>query len=140
MVNKKILGLDIGDRYIGIAVSDSLGMTAQPYRTYKRGNREEDLEFFTDVVDQFNVDTIVCGLPYNMDGSESKQTRKAKNYAGFLKNSLNIDKLEFVDERLTTEEADGILDIGHVKQKDRKNKIDTLAAQLILQEYMDNNG
>lgn len=139
MISERLLGLDIGDHYIGIAVSDPLGLTAQPYRTYKRKTREEDLAFFTDVVNQFNVNTIVCGLPFNIDGTESSQTRKTKNYAGFLKNALQLSNIEYVDETLTTQEAGEILDIGNVKGRDkRKEKIDTIAAQLILQEYMDN--
>lgn len=138
MKMQRLLGLDIGDRYIGIAVSDPLGLTAQPYRTYKRGTREDDIDFFRDIVDQYNVKTIVCGLPLNLDDTESAQTRKTKNYAGFLKNALGLENIEFVDERLTSREADEILDIGQVKRVNRKKNIDTIAAQLILQEYMDN--
>ncbi len=139
LITKRLLGLDIGDRYIGIAVSDPLGLTAQPYRTYKRGTREDDLSFFGDVVEQFNVETLVCGLPLNMDGSESSQTRKAKNYAGFLKNALGLKEIKYVDERLTTLEADEILKRGGKKYKDKKKVIDTVAAQIILQEYIDAN-
>lgn len=138
---ERLLGLDIGDHYIGIAVSDPLMLTAQPYRTYKRKTREEDLEFFKDVVEQFNVDTLICGLPYSVDGTESSQTRKAKNYAGFLKNALGLKKVEYVNEVLTSVEADEILELGGVRdRKEKKKKIDTLAAQIILQEYMDNRG
>lgn len=140
METRRVLGLDIGDRYIGIAVSDPLGLTAQPYRTYKRGTREEDLDFFRDVIDQFNIDKIVCGLPTNIDGSESKQSRKTKNYAGFLKNALDLDEIIYVNEVLTSKEADEILNIGGTRRDDKKKKIDTIAAQIILQEYMDNKG
>ena len=85
MITERILGLDIGDRYIGIAVSDPLGMTAQPYRTYKRGTRDDDISFFSDVIEQFNIKKIVCGLPLNSDGSESSQSRKIQNFVNFLK-------------------------------------------------------
>ncbi len=130
------LGLDIGDHYIGIAVSDPLDLTAQPYRTYKRKTREDDLAFFKELVDQYGVQTIVAGLPLNMDDTESSQTRKARNYAGFLKNALGV-KIVYVDERLTTESAADVLIETGVRREKRKEKIDTIAAQFILQEYLD---
>lgn len=140
MKMERLLGLDIGDHYIGIAVSDPLMLTAQPYRTYKRKTREEDLAFFKDVVEQFNVNTLVCGLPLNIDGTESSQTRKAKNYAGFLKNALGLKDVKYVNEVLTSVEADEILNLGGIKdRKEKKKKIDTIAAQLILQDFMDNH-
>ena len=133
---ERILGLDIGDKYIGIAVSDPLGFTAQPYRTYRRGSRDEDLDFFRNVVDQFRPKLIVAGLPLSLSGKESAQTRKARNYAGFLKNALGLP-LVFWDERLTTEDSGDILAESGVKRSDRKQMIDTVAAQIILQEYLE---
>lgn len=137
MKQQRLLGLDIGERHIGIAVSDPLGLTAQPYQTYRRASREEDLAFFKDLADQYNVTTVVCGLPLNMDDSESAQTRRTKNYAGFLKNALGLENVIYIDERLTTMEAGDILNTGGVRgRKKRKEKIDTIAAQIILQTYM----
>lgn len=133
---ERILGLDIGDKYIGIAVSDPLGFTAQPYRTYRRGSRDEDLDFFRNVVGQFRPKLIVAGLPLSLSGKESAQTRKARNYAGFLKNALGLP-LVFWDERLTTEASGDILAESGVKRSDRKQMIDTVAAQIILQEYLE---
>ncbi|MGI6108795.1 MAG: Holliday junction resolvase RuvX [Eubacteriaceae bacterium] len=135
---ERILGLDIGDKYIGIAVSDPLKITAQPYRTYRRASREEDLAFFRDVAEQFRPSLIVAGLPLSLDGGESAQTRKAKNYAGFLKNALGIPVV-FWDERLTTEESHDILSESGIRKSDRKQMIDTVAAQIILQEYLEAN-
>ena len=83
-MTEKILGLDIGDKYVGIAVSDALGVTAQGYRTYKKADRNADLAFFGDVVTQFNIKTAVAGLPKDMDGREIAQARKTKNYCNFL--------------------------------------------------------
>ena len=135
---QRILGLDIGDKYIGIAVSDPLRITAQPYRTYKRGTREDDLSFFNDLITQYNVETIVCGLPLNIDGTESAQTRKTVNYANFLRNHTDLKDVKYVNETLTSIEADQILDESGVSRgRSRKNKIDTVAAQLILQEYLE---
>lgn len=132
----KILGLDIGDKYIGIAVSDALGITAQGYRTYKKGSREDDLRFFSDVVTQFNVKTIVSGLPKDMEGRETAQARKTRNYCGFLANRFDLDVV-YIDERLTTKASERVLIQGGVRRENRKKHIDTLAAQLILQTYLD---
>ncbi len=139
MITERILGLDIGDRYIGIAVSDPLGMTAQPYRTYKRGTRDDDISFFSDVIEQFNIKKIVCGLPLNSDGSESSQSRKTQNFVNFLKNRLPIEEVIYINEELTSNAANEVMDIGEIKgSKNRKQKIDTIAAQIILTEYMNN--
>lgn len=134
---ERLLGLDVGDKYVGIALSDPLGLTAQPYKTYKRHSPEKDLEFFRNLIEEFNVKTVICGLPTNIDGTESKQTAKTQNFAGFLRNALKFE-LIYVDETLTTMEADEILSMGGYKtREEKKKKIDMIAAQLILQGYMD---
>ncbi|MBR0383786.1 MAG: Holliday junction resolvase RuvX [Eubacteriaceae bacterium] len=135
MMNK-LLGLDIGDKYIGIAVSDTLGITAQGYRTYKKGTREDDLRFFGDVITQFNVKTIVAGLPKDMQGRETAQARKTRNYCGFLANRFDVE-IVYIDERLTSKASQDTLIAGGVRRENRKRYIDTLSAQLILQTYMD---
>lgn len=135
---ERLLGLDIGDKYIGIAVSDPLGFTAQGYRTYKRGDRVADITFFQDVVNQFNVRVMVIGMPKNMDGTESSQMRKTENYARFLKKRLGVE-LIFQDERLSTQASEKALIEGKWRRENRKDVIDTLAAQLILQGYLDGN-
>ena len=133
---ERILGLDIVDKYIGIAVSDGLGITAQGYRTYKRGTRQADLSFFNDVIVQFNIHTIVAGLPKDMNGTERTQARKTQNYCNFLAKRLNCSVV-YIDERLTTKASENVLIEGGVHRKDRKKYIDTLSAQLILQMYLD---
>lgn len=135
MVNHRILALDVGDKYIGIAVSDALGMTAQGYRTYKKGTREDDLKFFENVIRQFNVERIVAGLPKDMEGNETAQARKTKNYCNFLAKRLKL-QVVYIDERLTTRSAERLLIEGGVRRENRKKMIDTLSAQLILQTYM----
>lgn len=132
----KILGLDIGDKYIGIAVSDSLGITAQGYRTYRRATRDDDLAFFKDVISQFHVGTIVSGLPKDMKGMETAQARKTRNYCNFLAKRLGL-KVVYMDERLTTKASEAVLIAGGVRRENRKKHIDTLSAQLILQMYLD---
>lgn len=133
---EKILGLDVGDKYIGIAVSDSLGITAQGYRTYHRAAREDDLAFFKDVVTQFGAKTIVAGLPKDMNGMETAQARKTRNYCNFLAKRLGL-KTVYMDERLTTKASEAVLIQGGVRRENRKKHIDTLSAQLILQMYLD---
>ena len=135
-MSEKILGLDIGDKYIGIAVSDALGWTAQGYRTYKKGTRDEDLKFFTDVVTQFNIKKIVAGLPKDLEGTETAQARKTRNYCNFLAKRLGLE-VAYIDERLTSKEAERVLIQGGVRRENRKKYIDTMAAQLILQTYLD---
>ena len=137
-MTNRILGLDVGDRYIGIAVSDPLGMTAQGYRTWKRKSRDEDLEFFADVAEQFNVELMVAGKPLNMDGSESAQTRKTVNFCQFLKKRLGIPVI-YIDERLTSKASEAVLIQGGTRREHRKDYIDTLAAQMILQVYLDSD-
>jgi len=133
---EKILGLDVGDRYIGVAVSDSLRLTAQGYRTYKKGTREDDLAYFKELVEQFNVKLVVAGLPKDLSGEETAQARKTINYCNFLKKRLNVEVV-YIDERLTSKASNDILIQGRVRRRDRKKYIDTLSAQLILQIYLD---
>lgn len=135
-MTNKVLGLDIGDKYIGIAVSDALGLTAQGYRTYKKGTREDDLKFFEDVVTQFNVKKIVAGLPKDLEGTETAQARKTRNYCNFLAKRLGLE-VSYMDERLTSQQAERVLIAGGVRRENRKKYIDTMAAQLILQTHLD---
>ncbi|MDO4288853.1 MAG: Holliday junction resolvase RuvX [Eubacterium sp.] len=137
-MTNRVLGLDVGDRYIGIAVSDPLGVTAQGYRTWKRKSRDEDLEFFADVAEQFNVELMVAGKPLNMDGTESAQTRKTVNFCQFLKKRLGIPVI-YIDERLTSRASEAVLIQGNTRREHRKDYIDTLAAQMILQVYLDSD-
>lgn len=132
----RILSLDIGDKYIGLAMSDPLGYTAQPYKTYKRVGQLEDLAFFKELVETYDVEMLLSGLPLSLDGTESKQTRKARNFAGFLKNKLELP-LVFMDERLTTEASHEILYESGMSGRNHKKVIDTVAAQIILQDYLE---
>ncbi len=135
-MKKRIIALDIGDKYIGIAVSDPLGVTAQGYRTYKKATREDDLRFFNVVFTQFNTRIVVAGLPKNLNGELTAQARKTMNYCQFLKKRLDLT-VYYIDERFSTEEAKKVLRASEVKGKDHKKYVDTLAAQLILQVYLE---
>jgi len=133
---ERILGIDVGDKRIGIAVTDPLQITAQGVMTYRRKTRDDDLEAFREIIEKYELKKIVAGLPLNMDGTESAQTRKTQNFCQFIKKRLNVEII-YVDERLTSSWSEKILIEGNVSRKKRKEYIDTLAAQMILQSYMD---
>lgn len=133
---ERILGIDVGDKRIGVAVTDPLQITAQGVMTLKRKTRDDDLEAFRDLIAKYEIKKVVAGLPLNMDGSESAQTRKTVNFCQFIKKRLNIEII-YIDERLTSAWSEKVLIEGNVSRENRKDYIDMLAAQIILQSYMD---
>lgn len=133
---ERILGIDVGDKRIGVAVTDPLQITAQGVMTLKRKTRDDDLEAFRDLIAKYEIKKVVAGLPLNMDGSESAQTRKTVNFCQFIKKRLDVEII-YVDERLTSSWSEKVLIEGNVSRENRKDYIDMLAAQIILQSYMD---
>lgn len=133
---ERILGIDVGDKRIGVAVTDPLQITAQGVMTLKRKTREDDLEAFRELIAKYEIKKVVAGLPLNMDGSESAQTRKTVNFCQFIKKRLKIEII-YIDERLTSSWSEKVLIEGNVSRENRKDYIDMLAAQIILQSYMD---
>jgi putative Holliday junction resolvase len=133
---KRIMGLDIGDKRIGVAVSDLLMLTAQGVESYTRKAEEEDIAHIKKLAADYNVKKIVCGLPINMNGTIGEQALKIKDFAGKLKESIAIE-VDFFDERLTTASATRTLIEADVSRKDRKKVVDKVAAVYILQAYMD---
>ena len=136
---ERILGIDVGDKRIGVAVTDPLQITAQGVMTLKRKTRDDDLEAFRDLIAKYEIKKVVAGLPLNMDGSESAQTRKTVNFCQFIKKRLDVEII-YMDERLTSSWSEKILIEGNVSRQNRKEYIDMLAAQMILQSYMDRAG
>lgn len=130
------MGVDFGKVRIGIALSDPLKMISSPYMTYKTISTEKDIAFFCSLIDQFHIETIVFGLPYNMDGTEGKTAEMVKEFVKRLKEKKDIN-IVFEDERLTSVEAEEILLSANVKREKRKELIDKIAAQLILQQYLE---
>lgn len=130
------MGIDVGDKRIGIAITDPLQITAQGVMTLKRKTREDDLAAFKELIDQYQIKKIVAGLPLSMDDSESAQTRKTYNFCQYLKKRLKVEMI-YYDEQLTSFCSEQILIEGNVSRTDRKKFIDMLAAQMILQAYMD---
>lgn len=128
----RIMGLDVGEKRIGVAVSDSLGYTAQGISTIKR----EDIEELKKIVSDYNIGEIVVGLPKNMDGSIGDQGKKVLDFVEKLKQEIDLPMITW-DERLTTKEAEGVLLKADLSRAKRKKVIDKLAAVLILQSYLD---
>lgn len=135
-MGQRILGLDIGEKRIGIAVSDGLNITAQGIGVIERKNLKEDFKKINEVVTEYAVIKIIMGLPLNMNGSEGKSAKLAMDFASNLKEKIPID-IEMIDERLTTKQGERILLEADISRKKRKKNIDKIAAQLILQNYLD---
>ncbi|AIS52334.1 putative holliday junction resolvase [Thermoanaerobacter kivui] len=133
----RVMALDVGDKTIGVAISDPLGTIAQGLTTIKRNSNQKDLERIKEIVNQYKVEIIIVGLPKNMDGSIGPQGQKVLKFADFLKENFEIPVMLW-DERLTTVEAERVLiEKANVSRKKRKKVIDKLAAVLILQGYLD---
>lgn len=131
----KYIAFDIGDRRIGIAVSDPFCQMALPLETYFRKNFNKDLEYLSKIAKERFADVIVCGLPLDFDGKKSEQTLKTESFVEELKKHTDIP-IVFQDERFTTKEARRVLLEGDVSRQDRKSVIDKVAASYILETYM----
>ena len=132
----KIMGLDVGSKTIGVAVSDDMGWTAQGILTIARKNLDKDLEELKKLTEQYRVLEIVVGLPKKMDGTIGKQAEEALTLAETIRSSLNIP-VKTWDERLSTIAAKKTLLEADVSRKKRKKVIDKIAAVFILQGYLD---
>ena len=133
---KRVLGLDIGNKTIGVSVSDPLGITAQGVTTIIRASKAEDVEALKALIDKYDVEKLIVGLPKNMNNTLGFQAKRTMNYADYLKEALDMD-IVYVDERLTTSGAEAVLVQGGVRRENRKKHVDKLAAVLILQTYLD---
>ncbi len=130
------MGLDVGSRTIGVAISDELGITAQGLKTIRRKSSEEDMKELSQIIDQFEIKKLVVGLPKNMDGSLGKQAEIVFKWIKSVQQKLSLPIVTW-DERLSTVGASKILLEADVSRKKRKGVIDKVAAVLILQGYMD---
>lgn len=132
----RALGLDVGDKTIGVAASDLLGWTAQGIETIIRTNIKKDLQRLEELVKQYEVNKMVVGLPKNMNGTIGPQGEKVLEFAERLKKRFNVE-IVLWDERLTTVAAERSLIEADVSRKKRKEVIDKMAAVYILQGYLD---
>ncbi len=133
---QRILGLDFGEKRIGVAVSDALNIIAQSVGTIERKGIKNDLKKIKDLVREYDAARLIVGLPLNMDGTEGKSANRAVDFVNELKKEINI-RVEMVDERLTTAQGERIFLEADLSRKKRKKNIDKIAAQLILQNYLD---
>ena len=131
------LALDVGDVRIGLALSDITGTIASGYETYTRKGVPQDYEYIRDFIIKNSVDGVVLGLPVNMDGSEGPRVRITRQFGEELKEFIPNIPMTFLDERLTTVQAERMLIEGGVRREKRKKVIDKVAATLILQAYLD---
>lgn len=136
MLDGRIMGLDIGDKTIGVAVCDLMGLTAQGVTTIKRVGKKKDIEEIKKIISEKQVNKIVSGLPKNMNGTVGPQGEKVQKFCELLKQETNLP-VEFWDERLSTVAAERSLIEGNVRRENRKKVIDMLAAVIILQGYLD---
>ncbi|CAH2213135.1 Holliday junction resolvase RuvX [Tepidibacter aestuarii] len=133
---KRIMGLDVGNKTIGVAVSDLMGLTAQGITTVRRKGIKTDLEELNKIIKEKEVGEIVVGLPKNMNGTLGPQSEKVVKFTEKLKTITDLE-IKFWDERLTTVAAEKSLIQADVSRQKRKKVIDMLAAVLILQGYLD---
>lgn len=135
----RIMGIDYGDSRVGIAISDPLGYTAQGIKTLPNKVYSKLLDSVVNIALEYGVTVVVIGLPKNMDGSEGFRADITKSFTNDLKEKLPGIQFIFQDERLTTVQASGFLNATNTRGKSRKNVIDTVAAEIILQSYLDSN-
>ena len=129
--------MDVGDVRIGIAVSDLMGIIANPLETYTRkGNLEVDAQYIVDLAKSKEVSLFISGLPLGLKGQENDQTAKTREFVDKIKEICDIP-VEYLDERFTTLSAERVLIEGNVRRENRKKVIDKVAATIILQNYLD---
>ncbi|NDI33961.1 Holliday junction resolvase RuvX [Chengkuizengella sediminis] len=130
------MGLDYGDKTIGIAVSDELGWTAQGVEVIRRKSKKEDISRLREIIKEYDISEIVLGLPKNMDGSIGERGQLCIQYGETLEAKLELP-IHMWDERLTTVSAERTLIEANMSRKKRKQVIDKMAAVFILQSYLD---
>lgn len=131
------MSLDVGDVRIGIAVSDLMGVIANPLETYTRkGNLEVDAKYIVDLAKSKDVSLFISGLPLGLNGQENEQTTKTRLFIDELTRQCDIP-VKYMDERFTTLCAERVLIQGNVRRENRKKVIDKVAATIILQNYLD---
>jgi putative Holliday junction resolvase len=132
------MGLDIGSRTIGVAISDELEITAQGLKTIKRKSMEEDFTEIKTIISEYEIKKIIVGLPTNMDGTRGKVAESVFQWIQAFKEKVTLPVVTW-DERLTTVQASKILLEADLSRRKRKRVIDKLAAVLILQGYLDHS-
>ena len=134
----RILALDVGEKRIGVAVSDELNITAQAVTTIKRTSEVDTVAEIRALIERYGASKIIIGMPFNMDGTKGRSAEMVEGFASFLKLKLPVE-IEMIDERLTSSQGERILLDADISRKKRKSVIDKIAAQLILQAYLESH-
>ncbi len=134
----RIMGLDVGDKTIGVAVSDLLGITAQGVTTVRRKSYKYDIDQLLDIIKEYNVNRIVVGLPKNMNNTIGPQGEKVMKFVEKFKGKCSLE-MDYQDERLTTVAAHRAMISADMSRAKRKKVVDKVAATYILQTYLDKN-
>ena len=130
------LGLDIGDKRIGVALSDPTAVLASPLTIINRQDDLADLETITSIINQYSVERVIVGLPRSMDGSIGKQAEKVQAFTQKLRQHTKVP-VEFRDERLSTVSARRLMRASNTKRARKESRDDAIAAAIILQAYLD---
>jgi putative Holliday junction resolvase len=132
----RIMGLDVGDKRIGVAISDPLFLTAQGIAVVERKGMERDFETLRELCQKYEVEKLVVGLPLNMNGTLGPKAHQTQEFGHLIAGNLELT-LEFFDERLTTKQAQDMLIAADVSRRKRRQVVDKIAAVHILQAYLD---
>ena len=133
---KKMMGIDYGEARTGIAVSDALGITAQGVATVPNRVYDKMMDRLVSLIGEYGAKTIVIGLPKNMDGTQGERCDVTRSFAQDLQQRVDGIEIVFRDERLSTVQAAGILNVTNTRGRDRKHVIDTVSACIILEDYL----
>lgn len=134
----RILALDLGEKRIGVAVSDALNIIAQSVGVIERKGIKRDFKKIGALVKEYDAGRLIVGLPLNMDGTSGKSANLAIDFVNALKKEIHV-QVEMIDERLTTAQGERIFLEADVSRKKRRKNLDKIAAQLILQNYLDSH-
>lgn len=134
----KYLGLDLGTKTLGLALSDKLGIISSPYKTLFYNDYKDLILELKNIIQCEQVDALVLGMPKNMNNSIGKRAEETLNFSNLLQNEISLP-LYLVDERLSTVEAENLLISGDVRRKNRKKVIDSIAASIILETFLERN-
>jgi len=132
----RLMGLDVGEKRVGIALSDPLGWTAQSHGIMQRSGFTEEVRYLKEICTEYAVEKLIIGLPLNMNGTKGPKAQEVEEYALRLADALELS-YEWVDERLTTKSARDLLIQSDVSRGKRKKLVDKMAAAYILQVYLD---
>ena len=136
----RILGIDYGEARVGLAITDALNITVQGLETIERNNSDKViLKKIDELLKEYEISTIVVGMPYTLKGTKSERTEKTEQFVHKLKCKYNKQKIEIMDEGLTTVEAHKTMNFLNIDKKKKKNLVDTISAVYILEAYVNLN-